>query len=103
MSGTHEFQEWPKMGRYFRDIIVTEKIDGTNAQVLITEDEVIAGSRMPNLMYMTAFESKKDRDAHWAAFDSDPDWKHLSSLPEYKNNMSHSDITFLRPADYSDF
>jgi hypothetical protein len=65
--------------------------------------EVIAGSRMPNLMYMTAFESKKDRDAHWAAFDSDPDWKHLSSLPEYKNNMSRSDITFLRPADYSDF
>lgn len=65
--------------------------------------EVIAGSRMPNLMYMTAFENKKDRDAHWAAFDSDPDWKHLSSLPEYKNNMSRSDITFLRPADYSDF
>jgi len=65
--------------------------------------EVIAGSRMPNLMYMTAFENMKDRDAHWASFDSDPDWKHLSSLPEYKNNMSHSDITFLRPADYSDF
>ncbi len=65
--------------------------------------EVIAGSRMPNLMYMTAFKNMKDRDAHWAAFDSDPDWKHLSSLPEYKNNMSHSDIIFLRPADYSDF
>jgi hypothetical protein len=65
--------------------------------------EVIAGSHMPNLMYMTTFENMKDRDAHWAAFGSDPDWKQLSSLPEYKNNVSHSDIIFLRPADYSDF
>lgn len=64
--------------------------------------EVIAGSHMPNLMYMTTFENMKDRDAHWAAFGSDPDWKQLSSLSEYKNNVSHSDITFLRPADYSD-
>lgn len=65
--------------------------------------EVVAGAHMPNLMYMTTFENKADRDAHWAAFGSDPDWKQLSSLPEYKNNVSHSDVTFLRPADYSDF
>lgn len=30
-----EFQPWPKMARWSRDIIVTEKIDGTNSQVLI--------------------------------------------------------------------
>jgi len=65
--------------------------------------EVIAGSKMPNLMYMTTFENRADRDAHWAVFGSDPDWKHLSSLPEYKNNVSHIDVTFLCPADYSDF
>jgi hypothetical protein len=65
--------------------------------------EVVAGSQMPNLMYMTTFENRADRDAHWAAFSSDPDWKRLSSLPEYKNNVSHADVTFLRPADYSDF
>jgi len=41
-----EFQKFPKMARLSRDIIVTEKIDGTNAQVLITEDgDVFAGSR----------------------------------------------------------
>ncbi|HAC73332.1 MAG TPA: NIPSNAP family containing protein [Porphyromonadaceae bacterium] len=65
--------------------------------------EVVAGGKMPNLMYMTTFENKEDRDAHWDAFRVDPAWKQLSSLPEYKNNVSHSDITFLRPADYSDF
>jgi RNA ligase len=30
-----EFQEFPKMARWSRDVIVTEKIDGTNAAVLI--------------------------------------------------------------------
>jgi NIPSNAP len=65
--------------------------------------EVIAGNKMPNLMYMTSFENMADRDAHWKNFGSDPDWKALSSLPEYRNNVSHIDIMFLRPAAYSDY
>jgi hypothetical protein len=64
--------------------------------------EVIAGSRMPNLMYMTSFENKTDRDDHWKTFGNDPYWKKLSAQPEYQNNVSHIDITFLYPADYSD-
>jgi len=64
---------------------------------------VIAGSKMPNLMYMTSFENKNDRDEHWKTFGSDPYWKKLSSMPEYQNNVSHIDITFLYPVDYSDF
>lgn len=64
---------------------------------------VIAGSRMPNLMYMTSFENKGDRDEHWKIFGNDPYWKKLSAMPEYQNNVSHIDITFLYPADYSDF
>lgn len=41
-----EFEEFPKMARLSRRIIITEKIDGTNAQVLITEDgEMRFGSR----------------------------------------------------------
>jgi hypothetical protein len=40
------FEPFPKIARLSRDIIVTEKIDGTNAQVFISEDgEVVAGSR----------------------------------------------------------
>jgi hypothetical protein len=31
------FQEFQKIPRFYRDIIVTEKIDGTNAQVLIVD------------------------------------------------------------------
>lgn len=41
-----EFQDFPKMARWSRDVIVTEKIDGTNAQILITESgEFFTGSR----------------------------------------------------------
>lgn len=41
-----EFSAFPKIPRLRRTIIVTEKIDGTNAQVVVTPDgEVFAGSR----------------------------------------------------------
>lgn len=65
--------------------------------------EVIAGSRMPNLMYLTSFENMEDRKAHWKSFGSDPEWNKLSGMQEYKHNVSKIDITFLRPTDYSDF
>jgi hypothetical protein len=65
--------------------------------------EVISGSRMPNLMYMTTFNNKADRDKHWEEFKNDAQWKTLTAKNEYKNNVSHSEITFLRPTDYSDF
>ena len=41
-----DFQEFPKMARLSRRVIVTEKIDGTNAQVFINEyGEMKFGSR----------------------------------------------------------
>lgn len=41
-----EFTPFPKMARLSREVVVTEKIDGTNAQIYITEDgQVLAGSR----------------------------------------------------------
>lgn len=65
--------------------------------------EVLAGPRMPNLMYMTTFADQASHDEHWKAFTNDPDWKQLSARPEYKNNVSHADIYLLTPTDYSDF
>lgn len=37
-----EFQPWPKIARLNRDITITEKIDGTNAAVVIVEESVHA-------------------------------------------------------------
>lgn len=41
-----EFEAFPKVARLSRDMTVTEKLDGTNAQVLVTEDgDLFFGSR----------------------------------------------------------
>lgn len=65
--------------------------------------EVIAGSKMPNLMYMTCHENRDARNANWKKFVEDPYWKKLSSMPEYQHNVSHIDISFLYPTEYSGF
>lgn len=41
-----EFRAWPKTPRLFKEIVVTEKIDGTNGAVIVTDDgQVYAQSR----------------------------------------------------------
>lgn len=65
--------------------------------------EVISGSKMPNLMYMTTFSDQTSRDLHWDAFFNAPEWKELIAKPKYKNNVSHADIIFLVPTEYSDY
>ncbi len=67
--------------------------------------KVVSGSKMPNLMYMTTFENRVDRDAHWKSFGSSPEWKRLSAMPEYENkvSVSRNESILMQPADYSDF
>ena len=63
-----EFSAWPKTPRLFRDIVVTEKIDGTNACVIVTDNgEVHAQSRTrlitasdDNFGFAAWVESNKD-------------------------------------------
>jgi hypothetical protein len=47
MTTTKEpFTPFPKMARLQREVIITEKIDGTNAQIFITDDgRMLTGSR----------------------------------------------------------
>jgi len=65
--------------------------------------EVVSGGKMPNLMYLTTFANQESRDAHWKAFVDSPEWKALLKLEKYKNTISHMDILFLYPTDYSDY
>jgi hypothetical protein len=48
-----EFKEWPKTPRLFRDIVITEKIDGTNAAIHIRENKDLPGT------YSIAAQSRK--------------------------------------------
>jgi hypothetical protein len=64
--------------------------------------QVKAGSKMPSLMYMTSFENKTERDAHWKTFGSDPAWTKLNAQPEYAHNFLRADIYLLHPTAISD-
>lgn len=65
--------------------------------------EVVSGSTMPNLMYLTTFADMAAHDSHWETFKNHPDWKKLSALPEYQHTVSKSIKMLLFPTDYSDF
>ena len=64
--------------------------------------EVIAGSRMPNLMYLTCYNNRADRDEHWKVFGADPEWNKLKNVPEYLNTVAKNDTQLLNPAEYSE-
>jgi hypothetical protein len=64
--------------------------------------QVIAGDRMPRLIYMPTFQNKTSQDEQWVNFRNDPDWKKLSSLEEFKNAVSKIQSFPLHPASYSD-
>ena len=52
VSSEFEFVPWPKLPRLNREIVVTEKIDGTNAAIQFNEDgEWVAQSRKSILKY----------------------------------------------------
>jgi hypothetical protein len=46
MTTEHQFTPFPKLARLQREVIISEKIDGTNAQIHITDDgRMLTGSR----------------------------------------------------------
>ena len=65
--------------------------------------KVIAGSSMPNLIYMTSFNNMEDRDAHWKSFEEAPLWKKISVAPEYLNTVNRNETVLMSARDYADF
>ena len=65
--------------------------------------KVIAGSNMPNLIYMTSFNNMEDRNAHWDRFDEAPLWKKISVAPEYLNSVNRNETVLMSARDYADF
>jgi len=65
--------------------------------------EVIAGSHMPNLMYITTFNGLQDNKDKWKLFFDDEHFKALGKMAEYQKNVSKSESLFLYPTDYSDY
>ncbi|AYL94561.1 NIPSNAP family protein [Mucilaginibacter celer] len=65
--------------------------------------ETVIGTLRPNLTYMITFDDMEAKAAHWKAFGSDPQWKKISSVPEYADALLVSKITstMLVPTAYS--
>jgi hypothetical protein len=66
--------------------------------------DVLSGNAMPNLIYMVAFPSLTARTDHWKAFGNSPEWKNISTDPQYRNNISvsHIDSILMQRTTYSD-
>ena len=57
----------------------------------------IAGTKLPNLTYILAFESPAAQEAAWAAFMKDPDWTKLKADSKYADTVSNITNLILRP------
>lgn len=67
-----EFQAYPKTPRLMRDVVITEKIDGTNAAVIITEDGEIGAQSRKRLI------TPKDDNMGFAGWV----WEHADALTD---------------------
>jgi hypothetical protein len=65
--------------------------------------ETLAGTLMPNLTYMVAFNDLTERDKTWEVFVKDPDWLKISSDPQYKDIVSNITDFILTPDECSQF
>ncbi|MDQ3292190.1 MAG: NIPSNAP family protein [Bacteroidota bacterium] len=65
--------------------------------------EALIGEMRPNLTYLLTFDDMAEHDRNWKTFGSDPEWKKISSMPEYADAKIVSNITrtFLVPTPYS--
>ena len=63
--------------------------------------ETIAGDRMPNLLYILAFDNFADMDKSWATFGGHPDWKKLSADPFYADTVTRINDWIWTPAAFS--
>jgi hypothetical protein len=63
--------------------------------------EILAGSRMPALLYLTWYRDEEARNAAWKTFVNHPEWKRMSVLPAYAHTATNNQSIFLTPMLYS--
>jgi hypothetical protein len=58
--------------------------------------QTVVGSQMPNLVYMVSGQNMEEHKKHWQEFFNAPEWKKLSTDPQYKDNVSRVISIFLK-------
>ena len=65
--------------------------------------EVLAGTRMPSLIYLTWYKDETTRNEAWEKFGKHPEWQTMRALPEYANTTNNNISVLLSPMPYSQF
>jgi hypothetical protein len=63
--------------------------------------QALIGQSLPHLTYMLSAENRDAHKQHWDAFGKHPNWKKMSSDPQYADTVSAIRNHFLVPTAYS--
>lgn len=63
--------------------------------------DIMAGPRMPALLYLTWYKDEETRSEAWKQFSAHPEWQRIRNLPEYANTATQNQSIFLTPLAYS--
>ncbi len=63
--------------------------------------QALIGADLPHLTYMLSAENREAHKQHWDAFIKHPNWKKMSSDPQYADTVSKISNHFLAPTPYS--
>ncbi|MDR1814466.1 MAG: NIPSNAP family protein [Tannerella sp.] len=63
---------------------------------------VIAGPRMPSLIYLTWGKNEDTRNEAWKQFSSSQEWQTMRVKPEYANTATDNKVVLLSPLDFSE-
>ncbi|MDR1980256.1 MAG: NIPSNAP family protein [Tannerellaceae bacterium] len=63
--------------------------------------DLLAGPRMPSLIYLTWYKDEPTRNEAWKKFVDHPDWNRIKALPEYAHTATDNKSHLLSPRPYS--
>ena len=63
--------------------------------------ETLFGGKIPNITYMVWYDDWDAREAAWAKFRQDPEWKRISKDPRWAGAVCNITNTFLQPLAFS--
>jgi hypothetical protein len=81
------------------EIAVFDKV-GINS---VCYGEVLAGVRMPSIIYLTWYKDEPTRNAVWGEFVKHPDWLRIRDMKEYAYTATDNKNRLLSPLSYSQF
>ncbi|MDR1170219.1 MAG: NIPSNAP family protein [Prevotellaceae bacterium] len=81
------------------EIAVFDKV-GINS---VCYGEVLAGIRMPSVIYLTWYKDEPTRNAVWGEFVKHPDWLSIKGMTDYAYTATDNKNRLLSPMSYSQF